>query len=110
MAGQYAGREAYSGLLDDFRRLVEEKLGKLALAILDAKLDGRNAKSLEGNPDLGSPSIYYIKQSMAALKRLAQEFAVKTGNTEFINLLDRAMKSQAATVNKRKAAVAARSA
>ena len=78
--------------------------------ILDTKLAQGNAKSLEGNPDLGSPSIYNIKQSMAALKRLAKEFAEKTGNTEFINLLDSAMKSQAVTVMKRKAAVAARSA
>ena len=110
MAGQYAARQPHSDALDDFRKVVEEKLGSLALAILDAKLSGRNAKSLEGNPDLGSPSIYYIKQSMHSLKRLAQEFAVKTGNTEFINLLDRAMESQAATVMKRKATVAARSA
>ena len=110
MAGQYASRGAYSGLLDDFRKVVEEKLGSLALAILDTKLEGEDAKSLVGNASVGSPSIYNIKQSMRALKRLAQEFAVKTGNTEFINLLDRAKASEMATVNKRKATVAAKSA
>jgi hypothetical protein len=110
MAGQYAGRGAYSGLLDDFRKVVEEKLGSLALAIFDTKLENRDAKSLEGNASVGSPSIYNIKQSMRALKKLAQEFAVKTGNTAFINLLDRAKASEMATVNKQKQAVAARSA
>ena len=111
MAGQYAGRGVYSGLLDDFRKVVKEKLGDdLAMAILDTKLAGEDAKSLVGNASVGSPSIYNIKQSMRALKKLAQEFAVKTGNTEFINLLDRAKASEMATVEKRKAAVAARSA
>ena len=110
MAGQFPSRGAYSALLDDFRKVVKEKLDSLALTILDTKLAGEDAKSLVGNASVGSPSIYNIKQSMRALKRLAQEFAVKTGNTEFINLLDRAKALEMSTVEKRKATVAARSA
>jgi hypothetical protein len=111
MAGQFAARQPYSKVLDEFRKVVKKKLGNdLAVAILDAKLAGEDAKSLAGNASVGSPSIYNIKQSMRALKRLAQEFAVKTGNTAFINLLDRAKESEMATVEKRKATVAAKSA
>ena len=110
MADRFAARRAYSGLLDDFRKLVSERLGNLALAILDAKLSGEDAKSLVGNAELGNPSIYNIKREMGALKKLGQKFAVQTGNITFINLLDQAMESEMATVEKRKQSMAAKSA
>ena len=48
MAGQFPGRAPYSDLIDQFRSLVAERLGKLASEILDAKLAGEDAKNLVG--------------------------------------------------------------
>jgi hypothetical protein len=45
MARQFAGRQAYSNMIDQFRQLVASRLGILATAILDAKLSKQNAKN-----------------------------------------------------------------
>ena len=48
MAGQYPGRAPYSNLIDQFRQLVAQRLGKLALEILDQKLAGEDANKMVG--------------------------------------------------------------
>ena len=46
MAERNPAKQPYSGVLEDFRRLVAEKLGNLALAILDQRLDGKQTKEM----------------------------------------------------------------
>jgi hypothetical protein len=72
MGDMFAGRQAYSGLLDDFCKVVGEKLDNLAMAIFDAKLSGEDAKSLVGNASVGSPSIYNIASSAEFVGRFCQ--------------------------------------
>jgi len=46
MAGMFAGRQQpRSDLIDQFRELVKERLGDLALAILDERLSVKTQKS-----------------------------------------------------------------
>ena len=57
MAGQFAGRQPHSSsLIDQFRRLVAHRLGALAAAILDWRLEGNEIKDMVGNPEFGSPT------------------------------------------------------
>ena len=58
MAGQYVGREPYSDLIDQFRQLVSQRLGRVALAILDARLSGEETKKLVGKAEIGTPSAF----------------------------------------------------
>ena len=50
-------------LVDDFRRLVGNRLGQLGLAVLDARLSGQETRSLAERPDLGRPGTYAIKKT-----------------------------------------------
>jgi hypothetical protein len=108
MAGQFVGRQPYSDVVDQFRSLVAQRLGKLAAAILDAKLSGSDAKNLVGKIEIGTPSAYLIKREIRDIKELAYEFGQQTGDQVFLNKLATAMDSERATVIKRQQAVAAR--
>jgi hypothetical protein len=108
MAGQYAGRQPYSDLTDRFRQVVAEKLGTVALTILDARLSGEETKSLVGRPEIGTPSAFYVKKEVQAIKDLAQQFAARLGDPAFADMVARAMGREAATVEKRKQSTAAR--
>ena len=110
MADQYAGRQPYSDVIDQFRQLVAQRLGKLALEILDQKLAGEDANKMVGKSQYGTPSAYYIKGETRAIKELARQFATQSGDSAFLRLLDRAFDAEAATVAKRRQATAARQA
>lgn len=75
MADTHPGRAAYSGVLDDFRQLVGERLGALAAAVLDTRLQGGEVKDLVGQPELGTPTAYAVKQAANGIKKLAHWFA-----------------------------------
>lgn len=104
MAGQYAGRAIYNNIIGDFRRLVLSRLGRLALAILDARLAGEELKGLVGNSELGHPSGYQLKREVGEIKRLAHQFAHQTGDEVFLYNVLRALDTEAVTVAKRQAA------
>jgi len=104
MAQQHRGREPYSGLLDDFRKMVAEKLGSLAAAILDWRMERKDTKDLVGQTELGSPSVYSIKREVGEIKKLAHRFAVQSGDPMFLRRVEKAMAGEAATVAKRQAA------
>jgi hypothetical protein len=108
MAGKFAARQPYGDLIDRFRQLVSERLGRLALAILDQRLAGKDAKELVKNAALGNPSNYAVKREVQAVKELAKQFAIASGDQSFLNNLTRAMEGEATTIEKRKAALAAR--
>ena len=112
MAGMFAGRQPHSSpLIDQFRRLVSQRLGALAAAILDWRLEGNEIKDLVGNPEvrqsnrLRTSSVRYSE-----IKRLAHEFAVKHDDPGFLNAVERGIAGEAKTVAKRQQTMAARQA
>ncbi len=104
IAERNPAREPSSGVLEQFRRLVMEKLGKLAAAILDWRLEGRQTKEMVGKPEFGSPSKYNIKREVQAIKHLAHQFAAQSGDPAFLARVERAIAGEAETVAKRQAA------
>ena len=48
-------RDDDSKVIEGFRELVWRRLGDLALAVLDVRLEGGETKSLVDNPSVGSP-------------------------------------------------------
>jgi hypothetical protein len=99
-------RDDDSKVIDDFRELVLRRLGGLGLAVLDARLDGIETKSLVGCVSLGSPGKWTIKKVVAGIKALAREFF--RGDPELLRRIERAMAAESETVGKRRAAMAAR--
>lgn len=104
MAERNPARQPYSGVLDDFRRMVADRLGTLAAAILDWRMEGRDTKDMVGRPELGSPSVYSIKREVGEIKKLAHRFAVESGDPAFVRRVEKALADEAATVAKRQAA------
>ena len=108
MAGQYVGRSTPSNnIISDFRNVVLQRLGRSALAILDQRLAGEDTKDVVGTPGL---SVHSVKREIRSIKELAREFAEQSGDKVFLYMLLKAMDSEAATVEKRRAAIAARQA
>ena len=101
MADTHPGRAPYSGVLDDFRQVVAERLGTLAAAVLDTRLRGDDVKNLVGQPEFGTPSAYAIKQAVSEIKKLAQWFAAQSGDAAFLARVERAMSAEAGTAAKR---------
>lgn len=104
MAHTHPARSAYSGVLDDFRQLVAQRLGALAAAVLDTRLEGGDVKNLVGRIEYGSPTSYAIRREVSAIKELAHRFAAQSGDPAFLAAVERAMAGEAATVAKRVAA------
>ena len=103
-------QEDDSKVIENFRELVRQRLGGLGLAVLDARLDGKETRSLVGCPSLGSPGKWVIKRVVQQVKELAREFAMSLGDSEMLRRVERAMASEGETVEKRRTAMAARQA
>jgi len=88
----------------DFRNLVSDRLGELALAVLDVRLAGDQTQSLLGRPDLGRPSRSRIKQVVRRIKRLAHEYAIDHDHPGLLDQVEKAMRGEAKTVEKRRRA------
>jgi hypothetical protein len=95
-------------VIDDFRQLVRNRLGELGLAVLDARLQGQETKSLVGRKDLGTPGSYGVKRIVSEVKALAREYAQRLGDPAFLREIERAMAREEQTVRKRLATGAAR--
>jgi len=84
---------------------VLRQLGMLAVAVLDARFGGTETKALVGFPDLGNPSAYHIKMAVHQIKQLARDFAIQSGESEFVAMIDAAMQRESATLEKRRSSV-----
>jgi hypothetical protein len=84
-------------MIDQFRNLVRDRLGELGTAILDRRLVGEDVKDLIGSEEYGSPSSYRVKETVKAIKTLAQQF----GDQDFQKMVARAMAEEEETVRKR---------
>lgn len=98
----HAAPEGEDETIERFRQEVQEKLGDLALAVLDAKLDGVNVKNLVGMPEIFTPSHYQIKKAVQQVKALAATF----GDENFRLMVAKAMADEQETLAKRFGAVA----
>lgn len=95
-------------VVNDFRHLVRSRLGELGLAILNARLQGQETKSLVGREDLGKPGRYVVKRVVQEIKALARDYAQRLGDPAFLREIERAFQREEATVQKRLATGAAR--
>ncbi len=95
-------------VIENFRRLVRQRLGGLGVAVLDVRLAGGETKSLVGLASLGSPGRWTVKKIVCQIKELAREFF--QGDPGLLRRIERAMASEGETVAKRRAATAARQA
>ena len=86
--------------IERFRKLIQDELGDLGVAILDIRLDGGDTKSLVGMADLASPSSYQIKRTVQQIKALAQQF----GDDQFQMMVQRALDVEQETLARRFAA------
>jgi len=84
-------------ILEKFRAEVQKQLGTLALAVLDARLDGLDVKSLVGNPDVMSPSAYQVKKAVQEIKALPARF----GDEQFQAQVQRMMNAEQQTLARR---------
>lgn len=103
-----AGRHDDERVIDDFRQLVRSRLGELGLAVLQARMDGQETKSLVGREDLGRPGRFVIKRIVQEIKALAREHALAVDDPGFAADVERAFQRESETVAKRKASTAAR--
>jgi hypothetical protein len=88
-------------VIESFRRFVRERLGELALSVLDARLAGQETQSLVGAEELGRPDKNRIKKVVQQIKELARRYAETTGDQGFLRDVDRAMGRERATVDRR---------
>ncbi|MDY0169909.1 MAG: hypothetical protein RBS80_25425 [Thermoguttaceae bacterium] len=93
----YAAPERADHTIKQFRQQVQERLGTLALAVLDARLDGADVKSLIGLAEFGSPTSYKIKQVVQQIKALAATF----GDESFRAMVSRALDAEQQTLARR---------
>lgn len=88
-------------VVEGFRRLVKERLGELALAVLDSRLAGQQTQSLVGAEELGKPDKNRIKSIVRQIKELARSYAETTGDPGFVRDVDRAMGRERETIDRR---------
>lgn len=89
-------------VIEDFRQLLRSRLGDLALAVFNLRMNGGETKSLIGSPAVGSPSGYVIKRVVGQIKALlAHEFAQHRGDPGFLRDIERAMERESQTLQKR---------
>ncbi len=69
---------------------------------------GGQTKSLIGSPRWGNPDKNVVKKIVQDVKGLAGESAQRIGDPEFLGMVEKAMEREVATVEKRRAAMAAR--
>jgi len=80
--------------IEDFRRLVQDRLGDLAQAVLDVRLDGGDTKSLV---KAGGVTSYRLKQTVQAIKALARDY----GDAKFQMMVARALDRESRTLQRR---------
>jgi hypothetical protein len=88
-------------VIEGFRKLLQSRLGDLAVAVFDLRMSGGETKSLVGSPSVGSPSGYVIKRVVQEIKVLARQYAQQRGDLGFLRSIERAMERESQTVQKR---------
>ena len=90
-------------LVERFRAMLQARAGDLAVAILDARLEGRQTKSIVGLPELNRPGRFVVKRTVQQIKTLAREFAQTLDDPGFLERVERLMDAEAGTIARRTA-------
>ncbi len=101
LLGRLTWRGEDREMVEQFRHLVRERLGELALAVLDARLSGQETQSLVGIEEFGKPDKNRIKKTVQQIKSLARSYAETTGDPGFLRDVDRAMGRERETIDRR---------
>ena len=88
-------------IIENFTKLLQTRLGDLAVAIFNARLEGRQMKDLVGLPELDRPSRYVIKRTVQEIKTLARDYAQRLDDPDFLRRVERLLDAEAATVARR---------
>ncbi len=88
-------------IIDRFRNLLQTRLGDLAVAIFDARLENRQTKDLVGLPELDRPSRWVIKRTVHEIKTAAVGYAKRLDDPDFLRHVERLLDAEAATVARR---------
>ena len=90
-------------IIEKFRNLLQTRLGDLAVAIFNARLEGRQTKDLVGLPELDRPSRYVVKRVVQEIKTAARDYAQRLDDPDFLRRVERLLDAEAATVARRTA-------
>jgi len=90
-------------IIERFRNLLQTRLGDLAVAIFNARLEGRQTKDLVGLPELDRPSRYVVKRVVQEIRTVARDYAQQLDDPDFLRRVERMMDAEAATVARRSA-------
>jgi hypothetical protein len=93
-------------LIQDFTEFLRNRLGDLGVRVFLHRLHGRETKELFDDPGPGRPTRHRVKQMVKEIKDAARDFAERSGDPAFVNMVQRAMGREAETVGKRRKAVA----
>lgn len=88
-------------IIEKFRNLLQTRFGDLAVAIFNARLEGRQTKDLVGLPELDRPSRHVVKRVVQEIKTAARDFAQRSNDPEFLRRVERLLDAEAATVARR---------
>lgn len=88
-------------IIDKFRNFLQMRHGDLAVAIFNARLEGRQMKDLVGLPELDRPGRYVVKRAVQQIKSLAREYAQALDKPEFLWRVERLLNAEAETVARR---------
>jgi hypothetical protein len=97
-------QEDDGAIIEKFRNFLQTRSGDLAVAIFNARLEGRQTKNLVGLPELDRPSRHFVKRTVQEIKTAARDFAQRSNDPDFLRHVDRMMDAEAATVARRTAA------
>ena len=90
-------------IIEKFRNLLQTRLGDLAVAIFNARLEGRQTKDLVGLPELDRPSRHVVKRVVQEIKTAARDYAQRLDAPDFPRRVERLLDAEAATVARRTA-------
>ncbi len=90
------------GTIGRFRQLVLDRLGDLAMLVLDVRLAGGEAASLVGCKAIGSPSRREVERAVQGIRRLARQCAASADEPVLLRV-QRAMEEESEMMAKQTA-------
>ena len=88
-------------IIANFTNLLKMRLGDLAVAIFNSRLQGRQTKDLVGLPELDRPSRHIIKRTVQEIKTAAVDYAKGLDDPDFLRRVEGLLDAEAATVARR---------
>jgi hypothetical protein len=96
-------QDCAGSVIDGFRNFLQTRLGDLAVAVFNARLEGRQIKDLVGLPELDSPGRHIVKRTVQEIKTAARDYAKRLDDPDFLRRVEELLDAEAATVARRMA-------